>query len=46
MLAEWDYFRTLVRNLYDYHRSELLAAVTNEYTDWENPKVFLVFQYF
>ncbi|VDM98731.1 unnamed protein product [Thelazia callipaeda] len=31
-------FRTLVRNLYDFHRKEILAAVTNEYTDWENPK--------
>ncbi|KAK6036970.1 Carboxylesterase [Cooperia oncophora] len=32
-------FRTLVRNLYDYHRTELLAAIINEYTDWENPRV-------
>ncbi|RCN36855.1 Carboxylesterase [Ancylostoma caninum] len=32
-------FRTLVRNLYEYHRSELLAAIINEYTDWENPRV-------
>nr|CDJ80083.1 Carboxylesterase domain containing protein [Haemonchus contortus] len=31
-------FRTLVRNLYDYHRTELLAAIINEYTDWENPR--------
>ncbi|KJH41052.1 Carboxylesterase [Dictyocaulus viviparus] len=31
-------FRTLVRNLYEYHRSELLAAIINEYTDWENPR--------
>ncbi|VDK43961.1 unnamed protein product [Anisakis simplex] len=31
-------FRTLVRNLYDYHRTEILAAIINEYTDWENPK--------
>uniref|UniRef100_A0A7E4V8S3 COesterase domain-containing protein n=1 Tax=Panagrellus redivivus TaxID=6233 RepID=A0A7E4V8S3_PANRE len=30
--------RTLVRNLYDYHRKEILEAVTAEYTDWENPK--------
>lgn len=27
-----------MRNLYDYHRSELLAAIINEYTDWENPR--------
>ncbi|EPB77861.1 Carboxylesterase [Ancylostoma ceylanicum] len=33
-------FRTLVRNLYEYHRSELLAAIINEYTDWENPRMF------
>lgn len=31
-------FRTLVRNLYDFHRTEILAAIINEYTDWENPK--------
>ncbi|MFH4974303.1 hypothetical protein AB6A40_001012 [Gnathostoma spinigerum] len=31
-------FRTLVRNLYDYHRTEILAAITSEYTDWDNPK--------
>ncbi|VDN19478.1 unnamed protein product [Gongylonema pulchrum] len=31
-------YRTLVRNLYDFHRKEILAAITNEYTDWENPK--------
>lgn len=31
-------FRTLVRNLYDYHREEILASIINEYTDWENPR--------
>ncbi|PAV77947.1 hypothetical protein WR25_14027 [Diploscapter pachys] len=31
-------FRTLVRNLFDYHRSEILAAIIHEYTDWDNPK--------
>uniref|UniRef100_A0A915A7H0 Carboxylesterase type B domain-containing protein n=1 Tax=Parascaris univalens TaxID=6257 RepID=A0A915A7H0_PARUN len=31
-------FRTLVRNLYDFHRTEILAAILNEYTDWDNPK--------
>lgn len=36
----WDMIsRTLVRNLYDFHRTEILAAIINEYTDWENPKV-------
>ncbi|CAI5455616.1 unnamed protein product [Caenorhabditis angaria] len=30
-------FRSLVRNLYDYHREEILAAIINEYTDWQNP---------
>ncbi|CAJ0574213.1 unnamed protein product, partial [Mesorhabditis spiculigera] len=31
-------FRTLVRNLYDFHRSEILSAIINEYTDWDNPQ--------
>lgn len=31
--------RTLVRNLYDFHRTEIFNAIVNEYTDWENPKV-------
>uniref|UniRef100_A0A1I7V3L8 COesterase domain-containing protein n=1 Tax=Caenorhabditis tropicalis TaxID=1561998 RepID=A0A1I7V3L8_9PELO len=31
-------FRSLVRNLYDYHREEILASIINEYTDWENPR--------
>ncbi|CAB3400756.1 unnamed protein product [Caenorhabditis bovis] len=31
-------FRSLVRNLYDYHREEILAAIINEYTDWDNPR--------
>ncbi|EFO24748.2 hypothetical protein LOAG_03741 [Loa loa] len=31
-------FRTLIRNLYDFHRKEILAALINEYTDWDNPK--------
>jgi len=31
-------YRTLVRNLFDYHRSEIFNAVLNEYTDWENPR--------
>uniref|UniRef100_A0A0N5AJH8 COesterase domain-containing protein n=1 Tax=Syphacia muris TaxID=451379 RepID=A0A0N5AJH8_9BILA len=30
--------RTLVRNLYDYHRNEILAAIIKEYTDWDNPR--------
>uniref|UniRef100_A0A1I7XXL4 COesterase domain-containing protein n=1 Tax=Steinernema glaseri TaxID=37863 RepID=A0A1I7XXL4_9BILA len=32
-------FRTLVRNLFDFHRKEILAATINEYTDWDNPKL-------
>lgn len=32
--------RTLVRNLFAYHRTEIFDAVVNEYTDWDNPKVF------
>nr|ACO52513.1 neuroligin variant [Caenorhabditis elegans] len=31
-------FRSLVRNLYDFHREEILASIINEYTDWENPR--------
>ncbi|VDK87604.1 unnamed protein product [Onchocerca ochengi] len=31
-------FRTLIRNLYDFHRKEIFAALINEYTDWDNPK--------
>ncbi|TKR81310.1 hypothetical protein L596_015200 [Steinernema carpocapsae] len=31
-------FRTLVRNLFDFHRNEILSAMINEYTDWDNPK--------
>uniref|UniRef100_A0A8R1HPQ8 COesterase domain-containing protein n=1 Tax=Caenorhabditis japonica TaxID=281687 RepID=A0A8R1HPQ8_CAEJA len=31
-------FRSLVRNLYDYHREEILASIINEYTDWDNPR--------
>ncbi|CAJ0956199.1 unnamed protein product, partial [Mesorhabditis belari] len=31
-------FRTLVRNLYDFHRSEIYASIVNEYTDWDNPQ--------
>ncbi|GMT31215.1 hypothetical protein PFISCL1PPCAC_22512, partial [Pristionchus fissidentatus] len=30
--------RTLVRNLYKFHRNEIMAAIMNEYTDWSNPK--------
>ncbi|KAI6232384.1 Neuroligin-1 [Aphelenchoides besseyi] len=30
--------RTLVRNLFDYHRSEIFDGIINEYTDWESPK--------
>ncbi|GMR32569.1 hypothetical protein PMAYCL1PPCAC_02764 [Pristionchus mayeri] len=30
--------RTLVRNLYKFHRNEIMAAILNEYTDWTNPK--------
>ncbi|CAD6187188.1 unnamed protein product [Caenorhabditis auriculariae] len=30
--------RTLVRNLYDYHRDEIFSAILNEYTDWDNPR--------
>ncbi|KAL7069831.1 hypothetical protein ACQ4LE_011003 [Meloidogyne hapla] len=32
------FFITLVRNIFDFHRSEILQAILNEYTDWENPK--------
>lgn len=28
-----------MRNLYERHRTEILAAIINEYTDWENPSV-------
>uniref|UniRef100_A0A915D9S0 Carboxylesterase type B domain-containing protein n=1 Tax=Ditylenchus dipsaci TaxID=166011 RepID=A0A915D9S0_9BILA len=28
--------RTLTRNLFDYHRTEIFNAILNEYTDWEN----------
>ncbi|CAL8094811.1 unnamed protein product [Orchesella dallaii] len=28
--------RTLIRNSYRFHLSEILATITNEYTDWEN----------
>lgn len=31
-------FRTLVRNLYQYHRTEILYAITDHYTDWTDPK--------
>ena len=27
--------RTLVRNVYYYHNSEIFAVLRNEYTDWE-----------
>lgn len=27
--------RTLIRNSYRFHLSEILATITNEYTDWE-----------
>jgi hypothetical protein len=30
--------RTLVRNLYDYHRTEIFESIVNEYTDYDNPK--------
>ncbi|XP_034239007.1 neuroligin-4, X-linked-like, partial [Thrips palmi] len=29
--------RDFVRNTYRYHRSEILATILNEYTDWERP---------
>lgn len=32
-------FRTLVRNLFNFHRTEIFNAMVNEYTDWDNPKV-------
>ncbi len=32
-----EFCRTLVRNLYHYHRKEILEAVKNEYRNWENP---------
>lgn len=31
-------FRTLVRNLYQFHRTEILYAITDQYTDWTDPK--------
>lgn len=31
--------RTLVRNLFDYHRTEIFESIVNEYTDYDNPKV-------
>ncbi|KAI6244138.1 Neuroligin variant [Aphelenchoides fujianensis] len=30
--------RTLVRNLFDYHRGEIFNGILNEYTDWEAPR--------
>uniref|UniRef100_A0AC34Q1P8 Carboxylesterase type B domain-containing protein n=1 Tax=Panagrolaimus sp. JU765 TaxID=591449 RepID=A0AC34Q1P8_9BILA len=30
--------RTLVRNLFDFHRKEIFDAILMEYTDWDNPK--------
>ncbi|KAL3075188.1 hypothetical protein niasHS_013411 [Heterodera schachtii] len=30
--------RTLVRNIFDFHRNEIFQAILNKYTDWENPK--------
>uniref|UniRef100_A0A183C3S8 COesterase domain-containing protein n=1 Tax=Globodera pallida TaxID=36090 RepID=A0A183C3S8_GLOPA len=30
--------RTFVRNIFDFHRTEILQAILNKYTDWENPK--------
>lgn len=30
--------RTLVRNLFDFHRKEIFDAIITEYTDWDNPK--------
>lgn len=30
-------YRTLVQNLFRYHRNEILAAITDEYTDWKKP---------
>uniref|UniRef100_A0A0K0EUU8 Neuroligin-1 (projected from Caenorhabditis elegans ortholog nlg-1) n=1 Tax=Strongyloides venezuelensis TaxID=75913 RepID=A0A0K0EUU8_STRVS len=29
--------RTLVRNLYSYHRKEIFDAIVHEYTQWDNP---------
>ncbi|CAD5229299.1 unnamed protein product [Bursaphelenchus okinawaensis] len=29
--------RTLVRNLFDFHRTEVFDAIVNEYTNWEEP---------
>ena len=30
--------RTLVRNLFNFHRRNILDAILNEYTDWSNPQ--------
>ncbi|XP_076348081.1 neuroligin-4, X-linked-like isoform X1 [Tachypleus tridentatus] len=30
-------FRTLVRNLYNYHQQEIYQTIINEYTDWNRP---------
>lgn len=30
-------YRTLVTNLFQYHRNEILSAVEDEYTDWQSP---------
>ena len=45
-LSSWDlmfifvaFSSTLVRNCFDFHRNEILQAILNEYTDWENPRV-------
>ncbi|XP_063839760.1 neuroligin-2-like [Scylla paramamosain] len=29
--------RTFIRNTYNYHLTEIMATVINEYTDWERP---------
>lgn len=32
-------YRTLVTNLFLYHRNEIMSAVEDEYTDWQSPSM-------
>lgn len=32
-----EIYRTLVQNLFRFHRNEIFAAISDEYTDWHSP---------
>lgn len=38
MFLIFIFCRTLVHNLFNFHRNEIFDAILNEYTDWDNPK--------